>query len=102
ELQRLLARHERLMDIHRAIVVHDVEPSLLMMFADTRVNPRRGPGRASLGGPEPAGPLQPLPRLLWLATEEAEAWTPTAAQLRQQYADWERSLYAPQPAEPKV
>jgi hypothetical protein len=91
ELERLTARHVELRQLHLAVVREQVEPpAALVLFADTQTPPAVAPSmrHAAIA----AGPSDPLARVLWLSTDEAQQWVPDARQVFAAYQAYQASL----------
>lgn len=95
-LRVLAARYGMLRALHHELIAGDVDPTGESLFGDCQHWPTLGMVRA-----ERAGPTDLLHRLLWLATDEAQAWVPSGPECTAHYMTWLEEARKPKtPATP--
>jgi hypothetical protein len=75
-------RYGKLRSLHAELLAGYVGDTAFFLHRDTKCWPTFASGK-----PEPAGPVDPLRRLLWLSTPEAQAWVPDRAECDAQYSE---------------
>jgi len=73
-------RYGKLRSLHAELLAGYVGDAAFFLHRDTKCWPTFASGK-----PEPAGPVDPLRRLLWLSTPEAEAWVPSGPECDAHY-----------------
>ena len=79
-LKVLGERHGQLRALHAELVAGTVDMTAFAWYRDTKCQPTFATGRA-----ETAGPSEPLARLRWLTTPEAQAWVPSGPECTSHY-----------------
>jgi hypothetical protein len=96
-LRALAHRYGDLRALHLELIAGSVDATAADLFGDCQHWPTLGMVRA-----ERAGPTDRVRRLLWLATEEAQAWVPAGADCTAWYFKWLKEVREPKAPAPAL